>query len=556
MSTLTPWENEEEQNYIYMDKIVNDIVCWGLRSVFEQEWNIRYQASLGAWDDTNASGQQLFHFEKTRSRPNKNVYQMAFQDGNTNHWDCSVLFDAILYSNSVGKAGLTPTIKSEVNNLREIRNEIKHIKAAKLTNHEFQNMTTLVENAFLSLGLSIYEISRIKLERNRYRSFQILPNKPMHEVVYRSEKVDQIKQDLKKLNSDNYGKLTYFYISGNPGSGKSQLARQVCEDIFTCLNWQPEATFIMTLDGRDLNGLLNSYEDFCLRVNCNESIIENIINSSKPNDVKIKDLRSQLSTRIKNWKRWWIVVDNVENLADISPLLPQTGDDVWDNGQIIVTTQNRTCIPVNNLFTKHVSLSCGMDEEECRQLLSSISKTDSSDPLLGEVAEKLDRQPLAMAAAAVYMKQVKEPNICPEFSWNDYLGKFKKRNTKSMEGRLLHQNFSYSYTMSTAVMLAVEKSAQKDILNYVFLLFSLISFEPMPLPLIVHFVQQQDKTLDEEDIYFAIRDCSLFLPVENADRKIRVHRVVHEAIKLFCHSQPSKIKNISASEISKKTTSV
>ena len=297
MSTIIPWEDEEEQNYICMDKIVNDIVCKGLRSVFKQEWNIRYQASLGAWDDTNASGQQLYNLEKTRSRPNKNVYQTAFQHGDANHWDCSVLFDAILYSNSIGKAGLTPKIESEVNNLREIRNEIKHITAGKLTNHDFQNMTTRVENAFISLGLPINEISRIKLERSRYNSFQTLPPKPMHEIVYRSEMVDQIKQDLKKLNSDNDGKLTYFYISGNPGSGKSQLARQICDDVFNCINWQTETKFIMTLDGRDLNALLYSYEDFCRRLNCNESIIENIINSAKPDDAKIKDLRSQLSIR-------------------------------------------------------------------------------------------------------------------------------------------------------------------------------------------------------------------------------------------------------------------
>ena len=61
-----PWENEETRNYICMQTIVTDVVSEGLRKVFQLEWNTRYQASLGAWDDTNVSGQQLFNAEKTQ----------------------------------------------------------------------------------------------------------------------------------------------------------------------------------------------------------------------------------------------------------------------------------------------------------------------------------------------------------------------------------------------------------------------------------------------------------------------------------------------------------
>ncbi len=541
MSTILPWENEEEQNYICLEKIINDVVSKGLRIVFKQEWNYRYQATFGAWDDTSVSGQQLFHMERTRSRPNKNVYQAKFQHGDTNQWDCSVLFDAILYSNSISKASLNPIIQSEVNNLREIRNEIKHIEEGKLSNSDFQSLATRVENALVSLRLPVNEISRIKFQRNRYKSFQVLPVKPAHDVVYRSKKIQEISKDLHKLHSDNDGKLTYFYICGNPGSGKSQLARQVCEDIYRGVNWQTEATFVMTLDGKDLDTLLCSYEDFCRRLNCNESVLENIINSSKPNVEKIKYLRSQVTTRIKNWKRWWLIVDNVENLANISPLLPQMGDEVWNNGQIILTTQNTTSVPSDHSLAKHVSISLGMNEKECHQLLALLSSTDATDPFLNAVAEKLDRQPLAMAAAAVYMRQVAESNCCPEFSWQDYLGKLEKGKTKLVEERLLLVNSAYSSTMSAAVFLAVEKCAKSNfILNHIFHLFSLISFQAFPLDLIVVYMHQQKEDLDTEDIYLAIKCCSLFIPAGCEDRNITIHRVTHEAIKLHCHCNGSE----------------
>jgi tetratricopeptide (TPR) repeat protein len=540
-----PWESEEKQNYIRVRHIVMNVARTELRKFFIQEWNNRYQASFGAWDDTNVSGNQLFNREKTRARPYKNMFQSKFQHGDTNQWDSSVLFDAILYSNSIG-ACLSPKIKTEVDNLRKSRNKITHeMLDEKLTDIEFQTMTTSVENALNTLGLSIREVVRI---RNLYKSFQVLPPKPAHEVVCRSEKIHEIKQDLQNLHCDNDGKLTYYYISGNPGSGKSQLAGQVCEDIYNGANWQNEATFVMTLDGQDLNSLLYSYEDFCRRLNCNESVLQSILNSSKPTDEKIKDLRSQITTRIKNWKKWWILVDNVENLELISPLLPQRGDKVWNNGQVILTTQNTNCVPPDSSLTKHISLSLGMNDQECRQLLSKLSKPDDNDvndPLLDEVAEKLDRQPLAMAAAAVYMREVIESKYLPDFSWRDYLGKLEKGERKLTAKRLREINSAaYSSTMSTAVHLAVEKCAESNtILKNTFHLFSLISFEPLPLDLVVKYIQQQHKELKAEDISPVIKHCSLFVHVGNDEHDIRLHRVVHEEFREFCLSKEPHIND-------------
>ena len=171
---------------------------------------------------------------------------------------------------------------------------VRKQRAITTTDLEFQNLTSDVENSFKALSLPIDKITSIKSKRNRYKSFQILPPKPTHEVVYRSEKVNEIKQDLQKLRDDNDGKLTYFYISGNPGSGKSQLSRHLGEDLYKSVDWQANATFVMTLDASNLDGLLNSYEDFSRRLNCNEDVLKSVMNSSKPKQEKIKDLRSQI----------------------------------------------------------------------------------------------------------------------------------------------------------------------------------------------------------------------------------------------------------------------
>ena len=234
-----PWGSEAIRNFICMQNIVTDVVSKGLRIFFKREWNSRYQASLGAWDDTSTSGGQLFHSEKARKRPNRNVYQSKFQHGDTDHWDSFVLFDAILYSNSIGST-LNPLIKTEVDKLRIIRNIVMHSDGATLTDVEFQNMTSDVENAFIALTLPkmFDEVTDIKSKRNLYKSFQILPPKPNHLVVSRSEKINEILQVLQKLRNNNKGKLTYFFVSGNPGSGKSQLCRQMGKHLINHIDWQ------------------------------------------------------------------------------------------------------------------------------------------------------------------------------------------------------------------------------------------------------------------------------------------------------------------------------
>ena len=176
----------------------------------------------------------------------------------------------------------------------------------------------------------------------------------------------------------------------------------------------------------------------------------NVINSSKPSEEKIEDLRSLITARIKNWKRWWIIVDNVEDLDIISPLLLQMGDGDWNNAQIILTTQKRSSIPSDSLLTKHILLCGGMNVNECRQLLAVLSGTDIDDPLLDEVARQLDHQPLAMAAAAVHVKELART----KFSWRDYLKKLENGERHITEKLLSYTNSAYSSTILASVFLA------------------------------------------------------------------------------------------------------
>lgn len=61
-------------------------------------------------------------------------------------------------------------------------------------------------------------------------SFCILPPKPPHVIGCRAHEVDEIiAQKLGELKKSSDNGLRYLYISGNPGSGKSQLAGLVAK---------------------------------------------------------------------------------------------------------------------------------------------------------------------------------------------------------------------------------------------------------------------------------------------------------------------------------------
>ncbi len=312
-----PWYNNEETNYVCIRKITTDVVSEGLRTVFKQEWNNRYQITYNfAWDDTPKSGQLLYNFEHKKKAAKDHLPK--FQNGNTKEWDCTTLCYALLSSKSIRQhlRPLNHSTCSAVVNLKEIRNKIMHAEKGTLSDLEFEDFFTKIRNSFLSLALPVKELDEIKAERKSFRSFRVLPPHPTHDVIPRTDTLSAITDELNKLYSNHDGKLTYLYISGNTGSGKSQLSRQIAESHYTDVTKkQSVLTFVMTLNAKSLDTLLESYKDFAHRLNCAKDIVSNIISLEETTtEEKILLLRTQVSTKIKSYKSWLIIVDNVEEL--------------------------------------------------------------------------------------------------------------------------------------------------------------------------------------------------------------------------------------------------
>ena len=562
-------------------EIMNVAVCEGLREIFKQEWDKHYAATKGVWDDTCKSGNELYNMEK--SRRHAKPYLNSYQCGKRSEWDSSALLDAILYSNALG-AHVAPHVLNKVDELRKLRNSLTHVHGPryKISDNKFDNALKKIKNCFKVLKLSTTSVEKIlnswkrrilinfskmtyiclslfiagllssatyywythPITAKALTPFRILPVRPIHLVANRSRTVSALLEELRNLSIRNNQSLTYLYISGNPGSGKSQLARLVGQQYGLSSSLKDGIfdgiVFVMTLKATSVQNILESYADFARRVDCNDSVIANIINSSQTTtESKINSLKMEVAKIFKNAKEkytWLLIVDNVVKLKEISLFLPHLEDEDWQSGQVLITTQDMSSVPPNSSSTIHISVSQGMNPTESCEFLTNLSGVVENQELVGKVAKDLDYQPLALASAAFYVKQLRESKTSPRFNWKDYLNKLDEGKRNLTEAKLSEINTAaYSLTMSTAVLLAVKVFATSDpVLKHAFTFLSFVSRKAIALEIVVSYILRVDKGKDKDDAGFRILKCSLILVSD--DQKvvsILTHRVVHDCIKQY-----------------------
>ena len=395
--------------------------------------------------------------------------------------------------------------------------------------------------------------------------FCILPPKPSHDVTGRNREVIEITERLKELKEANKNELSYLYISGNPGSGKSQLAGLVAKRFFDeAGDISSSTSFVMTLNAASPDSLLESYALMARQVECPEYAITNTLNSmAVKTEEKISNFKTLISSKIKLYTTWLVIVDNVCNMALVHDHLPERGNGQWSNGQILVTTQDVSSIPSTSSFVNHVSISRGMEVDDSCSLLTMLSGISDRE-MEKEVTLKLDYQPLALASAATYVKQVRENKATANFNWVDYLEKIEKGQRSTTEKFLLQSNLCYPKSMTAATALAVENAMMSDeIVGHTFALLSLCSADPLSLDIVFNYISRVDeKAADKELICLNLKRCSLVLFEEDESGAfIRVHQVVHDAIKTVMkdHQEPrdsSQIINTAAASFSQFITAI
>ena len=188
----------EQLNYFRLCYIAFNLVPEGLRTIFKQEWDFLYKtAKFGEWKDTPQNGLDFYSREIRRKHAKNARYLPTIKNGNTNEWDCTCLFFAILYSDSIGNT-LGLAVQKDVDDLRQFRNDLAHIKEAELTDADFQNCVRKVIAAFNSLKLPTNDI----VEVQNQKSFLTAEVKALEgQVANLKNELLQAKSDLQLAQS-------------------------------------------------------------------------------------------------------------------------------------------------------------------------------------------------------------------------------------------------------------------------------------------------------------------------------------------------------------------
>ena len=104
--------SQEQLNFFRLCCVVFDLVPEGLRQIFKNEWDFLYKTTLGEWKDTAQNGLDFYNNESRSSQRRNGRLLATIQNGNTAEWDCTCLFFAILYSDSIGTT-LSPAVHAE-----------------------------------------------------------------------------------------------------------------------------------------------------------------------------------------------------------------------------------------------------------------------------------------------------------------------------------------------------------------------------------------------------------------------------------------------------------
>ena len=318
---------------------------------------------------------------------------------------------------------------------------------------------------------------------SRVESFCNLVFKPSHQIIRRSKDIMRITKKMEELEERSNGTVSTIYLSGIPGCGKSQIARQIGQEYFDKRSRESESlTFVATLNAETLETLVDSYLGLARQLGVTEYTLTNLVTSKVDSGAKetIKHLKRLISPKMKQFSNWLIIADNVVDLRLVRADLPPTGSEDWGHGQVLITTQDSSTIPCNAPHTFHVSLSQGMQIDDAVELLKEVSQIKNLEKI-EKVAEVLEYQPLALAAAAVYMQTVVS-NGSPNYSWTSYLESFARGERESTEEPLSRQNSAYSTTMTTAIKMAVNRFAESDeVLHETFLFLSICASDYLPI---------------------------------------------------------------------------
>lgn len=280
------------------------------------------------------------------------------------------------------------------------------------------------------------------------QSVLLLPQKPSHVYQSRKSEVREIKNKFKLLRKRNGKGLSIaVYLTGRPGYGKTQLAREFGKEFYRSnRGWFFKNLVVGTLDATSSTTLLQSYITLAIDLGCTSElkVLEGLL-GRKGELQGLGILSSAVKKELKKRPGWLIVVDNLSSDqespkaygSEVLPVLsssslpystpginrdstssihasglatafgianhratwksfwPQPGDESWGTGHVLITTHDRRIVERSSPFSSELYLKDGMASDDALALLGKMSGGGGEGAL--EVVNALEGAPLSVA---------------------------------------------------------------------------------------------------------------------------------------------------------------
>lgn len=111
---------------------------------------------------------------------------------------------------------------------------------------------------------------------------------------------------MKHLEDGSQQAVSTIYISGTPGCGKSQLARQLGQEFFCTRSREIDGlTFVATLNAESSETLADSYITLGKHLGITEYTLTNLETSKRENPKEtIQHLQSLIAPKIRKFSKW------------------------------------------------------------------------------------------------------------------------------------------------------------------------------------------------------------------------------------------------------------
>lgn len=424
----------------------------------------------------------------------------------------------------------------------------------------YPKLTTLFTViAFLLHLLKNWNSSAVFEVLGHARAFRVLEQKFPHESYQRTSDVKFIIDKFDRLRSQNPDKEVHVIISGGPGSGKSELARQFGQRIYERDNSYEvfgrlfDVSFafspvdVVMLSAQSVEELQYSLENVLGKLE-GKKIGE--ITHTEPRQEEVVMKFVQLKEAFKERSRKPVIIfDNVQRAMyavlykkrSYGRFILHPGNDEYGEIRIVVTSQHRPSseFPVIG----YMYLFQGMPLNESVNMLNAISNVHNDDKNASYLAKELGGLPLSLANAALYIQSAKKHH--GEFSYYYYLKEFKRdlekyrHNIETIWKDSEDEGLTYSMTIATTSIKTIEQLVNRsDVYRDLACFVGYCDSQTISAKLFWQYTRMNPAlhNFTEFDVNTFVRKSSIYnLQLYEKHSLIFTHQVTREASRVVCN---------------------